>query len=143
MASPISNGLPNGKAPIVSHDAVFKPSAPVPEGVPMVNGVDFNDYKSKKKDITAAELVSNMAHMGFQASAVAEAARIIDDMVDLSAVHPNTKAVDLTRSSRKTGGIHKQAPKLPSSLATHQTSSLPDSDPLYATLSSISTFPPS
>ena len=82
-------GAPNGTAPTVSHDAVFKPSAPVPEGVPVVSGVEFNDYQSKKQDITAAELVSNMAHMGFQASAVAEAARIIDDMVEHSVVDPH------------------------------------------------------
>lgn len=81
MASNVSDGVSHGQAPTISHDAVFKSSAPVPEGVPVVDGVEFNDYRNKKKDITVAELVSNMANMGFQAGAVAEAARIINDMV--------------------------------------------------------------
>ena len=78
------NDMPNGQVPNVSRDAVFKPSAPIPEGVPTVSGVEFNDYKSRDTDITAAELVSNMGLMGFQASAVAEAARIIYGMVTKS-----------------------------------------------------------
>jgi len=75
------SGVPGSQAPAVSRDAVFKPSAPVPEGIPTVSGIEFNDYESRSKDITVAEMVSNMTNMGFQAGAVAEAARIINDMV--------------------------------------------------------------
>lgn len=69
----------NNPAPTLSTDAVLKPSAPVPNGVHQVSGIEFNDYTDR--DITVAELVSNMTNMGFQASAVADAVRIINDMV--------------------------------------------------------------
>ncbi|KAL6720249.1 Deoxyhypusine synthase [Lecanora helva] len=91
MANPIQNGVSNSKAPSVSHEAVFKPSAPIPENVPEVSGVEFNHYHSKGKDMTVAEMVSNMANMGFQASAVADAARIINDMIDWHDPTTNTK----------------------------------------------------
>lgn len=78
MAPMTDNVQPNTQAPILSTDAVLKPSAPVPTGVHEVSGVEFNDYADR--DITVAELVSNMANMGFQASAVADAVRIINDM---------------------------------------------------------------
>lgn len=70
--------------PSLSHDAVFKPSAPVPEGVPMVDGPEFNNYDRKNMDITAAELVANMANIGFQSAGVGKAARIINEMVCIS-----------------------------------------------------------
>ena len=79
MASMPSNGASNAQAPTLSTDAVLRPSAPVSEDVHEVSGIEFNDYKDR--DITVAELVSGMANMGFQAGAVAEAARIINDMV--------------------------------------------------------------
>ena len=79
MAPTTSNGQPSTQAPTLSTDAVLKPSAPVPTGVQEVSGVDFNDYADH--DITVVELVSNMTNMGFQASAVADAVRIINDMV--------------------------------------------------------------
>ena len=75
------NGALKGQAPSLSTDAVLKPSAPVPEGVQEVSGVDFNKYKDH--DITVAELVSQMTTTGFQASAVSDAVRIINDMVSL------------------------------------------------------------
>ncbi|KAK2800005.1 Deoxyhypusine synthase [Onygenales sp. PD_10] len=58
--------------------AVLVPSEAVPEGAKKVTGIDFNKYADK--DITAAELLDGMAGMGFQASAVGEAARIINEM---------------------------------------------------------------
>ena len=73
------NGNSHGPLPSSVADAVLKASAPVPEGVKEVRGIEFNDYKTK--DITVAEMVSAMAGMGFQASAVSEAVRIINDMV--------------------------------------------------------------
>lgn len=81
MADNSKNDALNPQVPSLSTDAVLKPSDPVPEGVPAVSGVDFNEYKDR--DITVAELVSQMTTTGFQASAVADAVRIINDMVSL------------------------------------------------------------
>lgn len=69
------------QAPSISHEAVFKPSAPVPEGVPEVDGPEFNTYVKQNVDITVAQLVAGGANAGFQSTTVAEAARIINDMV--------------------------------------------------------------
>ncbi|KLJ09217.1 deoxyhypusine synthase [Blastomyces silverae] len=66
-----------GPPPSVT-DAVFVTSQPVPEGSKPVGGIDFNKYAGR--DITVAELVDGMASMGFQASAVGDAAQIIDEM---------------------------------------------------------------
>ena len=60
-------------------DAVLKPSDPVPEGSREVQGIDFNDYAAR--DITVDELIAGYASMGFQATAVGEAVRIMNDMV--------------------------------------------------------------
>ena len=76
-----NNGIANSQIPPISHNAVFKPSDPIPEGIPTVSGIEFNKFQNNNVDITAAELVSSMTNSGFQASAVAEAARIINDMV--------------------------------------------------------------
>ena len=70
-----SNAAPPSKAT----DAVLVASDPVPEGVQKVQGVEFNDHH--EADITVAELVDGMANMGFQASAVGDAVRIINQMV--------------------------------------------------------------
>ncbi|KAI4124490.1 MAG: hypothetical protein LQ347_005717 [Umbilicaria vellea] len=69
---------PNGHAPSAATNAVLKPSDPVPQGVRMVKGIEFNDYEGR--EITVNELVAGMADMGFQASAVGDAIRIINDM---------------------------------------------------------------
>lgn len=65
--------------PSAATDAVLVESAPVPEGTHEVHGVDFDRYQGR--DITVAELMDNMAYTGFQGTAVAEAARIVDEMV--------------------------------------------------------------
>ncbi|CAF9942693.1 Deoxyhypusine synthase, partial [Imshaugia aleurites] len=78
MAPTTTDNQPTPQAPTLSTDAVLKPSAPVPTNAQPVSGVEFNDYPNR--DITVAELVSNMTNTGFQASAVAEAVRIINDM---------------------------------------------------------------
>jgi deoxyhypusine synthase len=75
MAAPSQN-VPSGAAA-----AVLKPSDPVPEGARPVQGIDFNDYA--QRSITVEELVGGMANMGFQATSVGEAVRIINDMVSL------------------------------------------------------------
>jgi len=72
---------PRGGAPSTATDAVLKPSQPLPEGSRVVQGVEFNKYSGRDGGIAVEELVSGMAGMGFQASAVAEAARIVEEMV--------------------------------------------------------------
>ena len=69
-------------APSVATEAVLKPSEPVATGMREVDGIDFDDYAGR--DMTVAELVAGMTNMGFQASALTEASRIINDMVTLS-----------------------------------------------------------
>ncbi|KAF2823695.1 DS-domain-containing protein [Ophiobolus disseminans] len=68
----------NTSAPAGATDAVLKPSAPIPEGSREVQGIDFNQYASRS--ITVEELVGGYANMGFQATSVGEAVRIINDM---------------------------------------------------------------
>ena len=65
----------------------MKPSMPVPETVPEVRGIEWNDFTTRNTDITAVELVSNMASIGFQAGAVGDAVRIINEMVCSLAMH--------------------------------------------------------
>lgn len=68
-------------------DAVLVASEPVPEGTQQVSGVDFDRFQGR--DITVAEMVDNMKYTGFQGSAVAEAARIVNEMVRiLSSTRP-------------------------------------------------------
>lgn len=75
-------------APEGAKAAVLVPSEAIPEDAKQVKGLEFDQYADR--DITAAELVENMATMGFQASAVAEAARVINDMVTgITAPHIN------------------------------------------------------
>lgn len=72
--------------PTSATDSVLVASGPVPEGAQEVRGVDFDQFHGR--DITVAEMVENMTHMGFQGSAVAEAAQIINEMVRCS---PSTR----------------------------------------------------
>jgi len=66
-------------APTSVTAAVLKPSDPIPNNAQQVDGIDFNQYVGR--DITVAEMASGMTNMGFQASAVSEAVRIINGMV--------------------------------------------------------------
>ena len=72
-------GEGHGPLPTAAANAVLKASNPVPKGTREVRGIDFDDYAGR--NITVEEMVAGMAGMGFQASAVSEAVRIIDDMV--------------------------------------------------------------
>jgi hypothetical protein len=65
-------------------ESVLQSSQPVPEGSHVVSGVDFDKFQGR--DITVAEMVDNLAHTGFQGSAVAEAAQIINEMVRLNII---------------------------------------------------------
>nr|OQO14571.1 Deoxyhypusine synthase [Rachicladosporium sp. CCFEE 5018] len=68
----------NGTAPTGATDAVLKPSDPVPEHAVPVKGLEFDDFKDR--DVSVAEMVQSMGHMGFQASAIGKAAEIINGM---------------------------------------------------------------
>ncbi|KAI4152880.1 MAG: hypothetical protein LQ340_002646 [Diploschistes diacapsis] len=65
-------------APRTATTAVLKPSDPVEADMLQVGGIDFDQHADK--ELTVSELIKGMAHMGFQASAVSEATRIIDGM---------------------------------------------------------------
>lgn len=67
------------ETPTAAVHAVLKPSDAVPDGTTQVHGIDFDEFSNR--DITVKELVAGMVSMGFQASAVADAVRIINDMV--------------------------------------------------------------
>lgn len=72
-----TNGV--ASAPSLATDAVLKPSAPVSQEAQRVQGIDYDKYADH--DVTVSELVGGMANMGFQATAIADAVRIINDMV--------------------------------------------------------------
>lgn len=59
--------------------AVFVSSDPIPEGLQSVQGIDFNLHENG--DISVVDLVEGMSSMGFQASAIGDAVRIINGMV--------------------------------------------------------------
>ena len=61
-------------------DAVLQKSDTMPSDAQRVEELDFNKLKSKGP-ITAEDLFLGMRHMGFQASSVGEAIRIINGMV--------------------------------------------------------------
>lgn len=70
---------PLNQTPKIATEAVLKLSDPVADDARQVKGVEFDDFR--ERDMTVKEMVTGMASMGFQASAVADAVRIINDMV--------------------------------------------------------------
>ena len=82
MTPSAPNGDVGNNVPSSAADAVLKASAPLPDGAREVRGFEFNDFRGK--DITVEEIVKGMARMGFQASAVSDAVRIINQMVGLA-----------------------------------------------------------
>lgn len=80
---------PNEKlaAPSSVTAAVLKPSDEMPQGSQRVEELDFNAFAGRA--ITVDDVISGMNHMGFQASAIGEASRIINEMVsDRRAISP-------------------------------------------------------
>lgn len=75
------NGMASDAAPTGATDAVLKPSDPVPENAIPVDGIQFEKFA--ERDITVAELVDGMTNMGFQASGIGQAVKIVDEMVRL------------------------------------------------------------
>jgi deoxyhypusine synthase len=67
-----------GSAPSAATDAVLVKSAAMPEDSQPVEDFDFDKIKGP---VTAEDLLRGMQHMGFQATSIGEAVRIINDMV--------------------------------------------------------------
>ena len=67
------------KAPAEATEAVLRVSDPVDEGAKEVKGIDFDKYKNHA--ITVPEMIEGMVGMGFQATAIGEAVRVINGMV--------------------------------------------------------------
>lgn len=68
-------------APATAKDAVLVKSGAMPEGAQKVEDFDFNNFKGP---MSAQDLLLGMQHMGFQASSIGEAVRIINGMVSES-----------------------------------------------------------
>lgn len=68
----------SGAPPTGAHDAVLVKSEDMPTDAQQVEELDFNKIKGP---ITAEDLFLATRHMGFQASSMGEAIRIINDMV--------------------------------------------------------------
>lgn len=96
-------GAPDGP-PLTATGAVLLASQPVPDGAQVVSGIDFNQYQ---QDITVSDLVAAMAVMGFQATAVADAVKIISEMVYMSwkLIHACLRVLT---AFRETGEIPRQ-----------------------------------
>lgn len=69
-----SNQLPSSVT-----DAVLVPSNEMPVGAQEVEELDFNKFAGRP--ITVDDLMTGMNNMGFQATSIGEAVRIINDMV--------------------------------------------------------------
>ena len=98
------------KSPTAAVDAVFKPSDAVPGGTPQVRGIEFGAFRDR--DMTVQDLVAGMANMGFQASAVADAVRIINDMVRPTGF-PSPNCHKVSYPTREPGQIHALVPRQP------------------------------
>ncbi|KAK3371159.1 Deoxyhypusine synthase [Lasiosphaeria ovina] len=64
--------------PSAAKEAVLVKSVEMPEGAQKVEELDFNKFKGRP--ITVDDLLQGMKHMGFQASSMCEAVRIINEM---------------------------------------------------------------
>ena len=71
--------MTSGQPPASVTDAVLVKSVEMPEGSQKVEELDFNKFKGRP--ITVDDLFQGMKHMGFQASSMGEAIRIINEMV--------------------------------------------------------------
>lgn len=78
MASQDKNAPPSAAT-----DAVLVQSEEMPKDAQKVEELDFNKIKGP---VTAQDLLEGMRHMGFQATSMCEAVRIINDMVRVSKI---------------------------------------------------------
>ena len=80
MAKDGANGTEaEAAAPAVSTEAVLKKSVEMPLDAQKVEDLNFDDFTGRS--VTVEDLIRSTAHMGFQASSIAEAVRIINEMV--------------------------------------------------------------
>ena len=75
----IVNPEHNGAVPSSVAAAVLVQSNEMPAGSQTVEELDFNKFAGRP--ITVDDLMSGMNNMGFQATSIGEAVRIINDMV--------------------------------------------------------------
>jgi deoxyhypusine synthase len=76
MADPISEV---SAVPTTAAAAVLVKSEDMPADAQKVEELDFNNHRDAP--ITVEQLLQGMGNMGFQASAVGDAVRIVNDMV--------------------------------------------------------------
>jgi len=69
----------DGAPPSSVTDAVLVASSEMPASAQKVEELDFNTFAGRQ--ITVDDLITGMNNMGFQASSIGEAVRIINDMV--------------------------------------------------------------
>ncbi|KAK4172580.1 putative deoxyhypusine synthase [Triangularia setosa] len=70
--------MDNNLPPSAATEAVLVQSVDMPDDAQKVEELDFNKFKGRP--ITVDDLFQGMKHMGFQASSMCEAVRIINDM---------------------------------------------------------------
>lgn len=130
-----SSNLP----PSAAKDAVLVKSVEMPEDAQKVEELDFNQFRGRP--ITADDLFQGMKHMGFQASSMCEAIRIINEMVRSGQRPPSRSGAGygqhhhhhrdaapralavhaLTSESSEHGETPRRGPAPPSSWATRPT----------------------
>jgi deoxyhypusine synthase len=76
--------------------AVLKPSEELPKGSQKVEELDFNAYNGRP--VTVEELIEGMKHMGFQASSIGEAVRIINEMVCIESEQTSIGCIPILQS---------------------------------------------
>ncbi|KAL2024317.1 hypothetical protein VTK56DRAFT_8799 [Thermocarpiscus australiensis] len=70
--------MASNQPPSAATEAVLVKSVEMPEGAQKVEELDFNKFRGRP--ITVDDLYQGMKHMGFQASSMCEAIRIINEM---------------------------------------------------------------
>lgn len=73
--------------PAGASEAILVKSDEMPPGSQKVEELDFNKFAGRS--ITVDDLVEGMNHMGFQASSIGEAIKIINEMVRNTFSHSN------------------------------------------------------
>jgi deoxyhypusine synthase len=70
-----------GAPPSSATVAVLVNSKEMPEGSQKVEELDFNKFSGRQ--ITVDDILSGMSNMGFQASSIGQAVKIINEMVNI------------------------------------------------------------
>lgn len=78
-ANMTSGAVQDSTAPPSVTAAVLKPSVEMPKGSQKVEELDFNEFSGRPANVD--DLIKGMNNMGFQASSIGEAVKIINNMV--------------------------------------------------------------